>query len=95
MSELREPANPILEVQALKKYYPGVKAVDGIDFTVKENSCTGILGPNGAGKTTTIEIIEGINTKMRETSSTRENHLTINSRTRSAFNSRRPLYNSL
>jgi ABC-2 type transport system ATP-binding protein len=44
----------------LKKEYPGVKAVDGISFSVKKGTCFGLLGPNGAGKTTAIEIIEGI-----------------------------------
>jgi len=52
--------NPILEVQKLEKHYPGVKAVDGISFSIKEGTCFGLLGPNGAGKTTTVEIMEGI-----------------------------------
>jgi len=50
----------ILEIKDLKKEYPGVKAVDGISFSVKKGTCFGLLGPNGAGKTTAIEIIEGI-----------------------------------
>ncbi|WP_298608947.1 ABC transporter ATP-binding protein [uncultured Thiothrix sp.] len=51
---------PILEVRALRKHYPKVKAVDGVDFTVPTGICFGLLGPNGAGKTTTIEMMEGI-----------------------------------
>ena len=50
----------ILEVNQLVKKYPGVTAVDGIDFAVKTGECFGLLGPNGAGKTTTVEIMEGI-----------------------------------
>ena len=46
----------------LKKYYPDVKAVDGLDLEVHRGECFGLLGPNGAGKTTTIEILEGLNT---------------------------------
>ena len=46
----------------LKKHYPDVKAVDGIDLEVGRGECFGLLGPNGAGKTTTIEILEGLNT---------------------------------
>ncbi|HEX6179252.1 MAG TPA: ABC transporter ATP-binding protein [Thermoanaerobaculia bacterium] len=46
----------------LRKYYPDVKAVDGIDLSVAPGECFGLLGPNGAGKTTTIEILEGLNT---------------------------------
>ncbi len=49
-----------LEARNLKKVYPGVVAVNGIDFTVTEGICFGLLGPNGAGKTTTVEMIEGV-----------------------------------
>lgn len=51
---------PVLDVIELKKTFPGVKAVDGISFSIEPGICFGLLGPNGAGKTTTIEIIEGI-----------------------------------
>ncbi|MGB3917940.1 ABC transporter ATP-binding protein [Thiothrix litoralis] len=50
----------ILEVRNLHKQYPGVNAVNGIDFAVPQGICFGLLGPNGAGKTTTIEMMEGI-----------------------------------
>jgi len=53
-------ATPILEVTGLRKSYGKVKAVDGIDLSVREGTCFGILGPNGAGKTTAIEVIETI-----------------------------------
>lgn len=48
---------PIIQVENLKKYYGEVKAVDGIDFHVKEGQLFAFLGPNGAGKSTTIDII--------------------------------------
>ena len=44
----------------LRKHYPDVKAVDGLDLSVDRGECFGLLGPNGAGKTTTIEILEGL-----------------------------------
>jgi ABC-2 type transport system ATP-binding protein len=50
----------ILEVRELVKYFPEVRAVDGVSFTIEAGMCFGLLGPNGAGKTTTIEVIEGI-----------------------------------
>lgn len=49
-----------LEARDLVKQYPGVLAVDGVSFAVREGSCFGLLGPNGAGKTTTVEIMEGV-----------------------------------
>jgi len=50
----------VLEARDLVKQYPGVLAVDGASFSVREGICFGLLGPNGAGKTTTVEIIEGV-----------------------------------
>ncbi len=43
-----------------KTYKGGLKAVDGISFSVKPGMVMGILGPNGAGKTTTIRMILNI-----------------------------------
>ncbi len=50
----------VIEVNHLVKQYPGVRAVDGISFSIKQGEIFGMLGPNGAGKTTTIECIEGL-----------------------------------
>jgi len=53
------PPAPI-EVDRLVKIYKTVTAVDGISFTLKPGSVTGLLGGNGAGKTTTIATIMGL-----------------------------------
>jgi multidrug/hemolysin transport system ATP-binding protein len=47
----------IIIVENLKKSYGNIKAVNGIDFLVKEGELFAFLGPNGAGKTTTIDVI--------------------------------------
>jgi ABC-2 type transport system ATP-binding protein len=52
----------VISCVGLRKHYPDVKAVDGLDLEVLRGECFGLLGPNGAGKTTTIEILEGLNT---------------------------------
>jgi len=55
-----------IKVTQLTKVYPGdkgtapVRAVDGVDFTVREGEVFGFLGPNGAGKTTTIRMLTGL-----------------------------------
>ncbi|MDY7078318.1 MAG: ABC transporter ATP-binding protein [Chloroflexota bacterium] len=49
----------VIEVQGLTKDFNGLRAVDGIGFSVEEGEVFGFLGPNGAGKTTTIKILTG------------------------------------
>jgi ABC-2 type transport system ATP-binding protein len=48
-----------IEVTNLTRKYDGVKAVDGISFSVDPGEIFGFLGPNGAGKTTTIRMLTG------------------------------------
>ena len=43
----------------LTRTFNGLRAVDGITFTVEEGEVFGFLGPNGAGKTTTIRLLTG------------------------------------
>jgi len=50
----------ILAVREIRKTFGEVRAVDGISFTVRRGTITGLLGRNGAGKTTTIRMITGI-----------------------------------
>ncbi len=49
-----------IAVRGLRKQYPKVLAVAGIDLAVPAGEVFGLLGPNGAGKTTTLEMIEGL-----------------------------------
>jgi ABC-2 type transport system ATP-binding protein len=55
-------AHLAISCRGLRKRYPDVVAVDGLDLSVARGECFGLLGPNGAGKTTAIEILEGLNT---------------------------------
>ncbi|MES9945695.1 MAG: ABC transporter ATP-binding protein [Candidatus Thiodiazotropha sp.] len=52
----------MIEADNLSKHYAGIKAVDGVSFSIPRGVCFGLLGPNGAGKTTTVEMLEGIKT---------------------------------
>lgn len=53
-------AEPVINVQNLRKAYGSTQAVDGVSFEVGRGEVFGLLGPNGAGKTTTVEILEGL-----------------------------------
>src|SRR5256885_11764262 len=50
----------VLAVRDVVKTFGSVRAVDGVSFTVRRGTITGLLGRNGAGKTTTIRMITGI-----------------------------------
>jgi ABC-2 type transport system ATP-binding protein len=50
----------MIEVEALRKVYGEVVAVDEASFTVEPGEIFGLLGPNGAGKTTTIACVSGL-----------------------------------
>ncbi|MFH1126010.1 MAG: ATP-binding cassette domain-containing protein [Candidatus Altiarchaeota archaeon] len=47
----------VVVITNLSKSFNGIKAVDGISFTVEEGEVFGFLGPNGAGKTTTLSML--------------------------------------
>ncbi|MCL6448360.1 MAG: ABC transporter ATP-binding protein [Armatimonadetes bacterium] len=50
---------PVLKVTDLSKSFGGVKAVDGVSFTLQAGETFGIIGPNGSGKSTLINLITG------------------------------------
>ncbi|MBU0459855.1 MAG: ABC transporter ATP-binding protein [Nanoarchaeota archaeon] len=50
----------MLKIKNLKKYFGGVKAVDGCSFEIKHNTINALIGPNGSGKTTVFNLISGI-----------------------------------
>lgn len=53
-------AEPLLSVRQMKKHYPGVRALKGVDLDLRAGSVTALVGENGAGKSTIIRILAGI-----------------------------------
>lgn len=49
----------LLEAQGVAMHFGGVKALDGIDFTLKKGELRCLIGPNGAGKTTFFRCLTG------------------------------------
>jgi ABC-type polar amino acid transport system ATPase subunit len=50
-------ANPMVEVRNLKKYFPGVDALEDVNLTVEKGSVVVIIGPSGSGKSTLLRCI--------------------------------------
>ena len=50
----------VLDVQAIRKQFGGLVAVNDISFQIRAGQVVGLIGPNGAGKSTTFNLITGL-----------------------------------
>ena len=60
---LRPPdhvSGAILEARGIARSFGGIKAVQGVDITVRDRTLHALIGPNGAGKTTAFNLISGM-----------------------------------
>ncbi len=53
----------LLEMRHINKAFPGVKALDHVDFDVRPGEVMALVGANGAGKSTLLKIVTGVYTR--------------------------------
>lgn len=51
----------VIEARGLTRHFGGLKALDGVDFSLEHGEIHALIGPNGAGKTTLVGLLSGRN----------------------------------
>ncbi len=62
--------NEIVRMEGISKSFPGVQALENVDFSLLPGEIHGLVGENGAGKSTLIKVMTGVERQDRGTITT-------------------------
>lgn len=75
----RVAENVVLQMRNIHKSFPGVRALQGVDFTLRKGEVHALMGENGAGKSTLIKVLTGVYSKDEGQVSIEGNEVAIHS----------------
>jgi simple sugar transport system ATP-binding protein len=64
---MAETQTTILAVKGISKWFPGVQALEDVDFDIQQGEIQALVGENGAGKSTLIKVLTGVERPNRGT----------------------------
>jgi galactofuranose transport system ATP-binding protein len=76
---MAESGSQIVMMKGIHKNFPGVQALEDVDFTLKRGEIHALVGENGAGKSTLIKILTGVERQDKGTITFEEKDISIKS----------------